>query len=178
MEFEAQKIQLQANTEIPPKKKKPQKPAKRYSNFFLTINTQKNLRTMDADEVDKLTKKFNAVIDEFYTVKLKDFIILKPSESARKYGLPTEDVPREELEKRIEKVRVQYVVEVGPESGKLHSHGLVAFTKRVVDTKLDYGMIKDWLTQQMGFTIYFKNVLYNNTQASLEEYIRKTTNMN
>jgi len=167
---------IEANQNQEPEKKAEKKLGKiavRHSNFFITINTQKNVNGMNAEEAQVLKKKFEEVMDEFYYQKLKDFVIMKGSESGVKYGFK-KDATKEELATRITKAKAEFVIEIGPEKGTLHSHGLIAISKRALDTKLDYEGIRTWFREKMGFEIHFKSILYRDAQANLSDYIRKT----
>ena len=126
---------------------------------------------MDANDVDALKLRFNQTIEEFYG-KLADFVVMKGSKVGVEYGMPV-DAPREELIKRMVSAKADYVIEVGPDSGKLHSHGMLCFSKRGVDTKLDYEAIKKWLEEKMGFPVYFKNEMWRDAKKNLKEYIAK-----
>ncbi len=160
---------VQAPTQI---KTSGNKPPKRHSNFFITLNTQKNINALEPDAQEELKKKFEDVLDEFFKNKLKDLIKLQGSKTGAKFGWPV-DCTREELESRVEKVKVDYVIEIGPQSGKLHSHAIICFAKRAVDTKLDYTGIREYFAEKMGFDIYLKSVIYNDAQANLKSYIEK-----
>lgn len=171
------KVQKQEQVQQPDVKKKVTgKCPVRHSNWFLTINTQKNMRTMDAEESQQLKDKFESVMDEFYYKKLKEFVKLSASKGGEKYGLP-KNANEQEIAARITRASAEFVIEVGPESGKLHSHGIVSFSKRAVDTKLDYEKIHEWLNEKMGFVCHFKAVLYRDAKANLQDYIRKTVQL-
>lgn len=158
--------------EVQTKKPKSKIVPLKHSNFFLTINTQKDMSKLQGDEYNNLLDKFKKVMDEFYNVELKNFVIMGGSKIGEQYGLP-KNAPREELEKRIEKATCEYVIEIGPNSHKLHSHGMLCFAKRGVDTKMDYDKIRNWLEEKLGFTCHFKNELFRDAKKNLQEYISK-----
>ena len=176
MNFTANKIvaqKVEKKQEKESAKSKPiAKPPKRHSNFFLTINTQKNINSMNPEEVDKLKKNFDEALDEFFNIKIKELIKLSGSKTGDKYGWRS-DAPYEELEKRIEGVKIDYAVEIGPESGKLHSHAMICFSKRACDTKLDYNGIREYFSKKLGFDIYMKNIVYTDANANIKSYIEK-----
>ena len=158
--------------EVKKTKAKPKICPLKHSNFFLTINTQKDVSKLNENEYKELLEKFKTVMDEFYNVELKNFVIMSGSKVGEGYGMP-KNAPREELEKRVEKATCEYVIEVGPNSHKLHSHGMLCFTKRGLDTKMDYDKIRNWLEEKMGFTCHFKNELFRDAKKNLQEYIKK-----
>lgn len=156
------------------KRNPPQTTPLKHSNFFITINSQKNMLTMNELEQKKIVNDFTTAVREFYNNKLNthEFLILEGSKQGEKFNLPR-NAPREELMSRIKDTQVKFVIEVGPESHKLHSHGMVAISKRGCDTKLDYGRIRDYFRESLGYEIHLKVLLYNDAQKSLDAYISK-----
>ena len=156
------------------KKNPPQTCPKKHSNFFLTINSQKNVYSMEEAEKNKVMNEFQDVIRKFYNGgDFTKFIKLEGSKVGEKFGLPR-NAPREELEKRIvDKIKVDFVIEVGTEQGRLHSHGMVCIAKRGLDTKLDYTGINKYFKDNLGYDIHFKCELFRDAAANLAEYIRK-----
>lgn len=151
---------------------KPKQCPLKHSNFFFTINSNKNMSSMGSDEYNATLSKFKEVIGEFYNVELKNFIIMQGSKMGTEYGL-SKDVSREELEKRIVEAKCEFVVEIGEQSHKLHSHGLLALSKRGLDTKIDYNKVREWLEQKLGYTCHFNNQLYRDAKKNLQAYISK-----
>jgi hypothetical protein len=174
MQIDTNKVVLEQSVSAPTGKNKKVGacPPKRHSNFFLTINTQKNINTMKAGEVDQLKNKFSQALDKLFHEKISGLIKLNGSKTGVKYGWK-EDVTREELEKRVEHVKIDYTMEIGPESGKLHAHAVICFAKRACDTKLDYDGIRKFFNQELGFEIYFYSQVYNDASANIKNYIEK-----
>ena len=174
--FQAKRIEKSESTvseqQHEPKKKKSNKCPLRHSNFFITINTQKNMNSLSVEESAHLKEKFNSVMDRFYNEKLKDFIIMKPSKSCDTYGLEP-NPSQEQLAARVEKASAEYVIEIGSESGRLHSHGIICLSKRGCDTKLDYEKIRSWLQESLGFECHFYNTMFRDAKGNLLEYIKK-----
>lgn len=169
----SKKMEIQTNEiKATETKKKPKITPLKHSNFFFTINTQKNLNTMNSEESNSLNNKFREVMKEFFYVKLKDFVVMSGSKQAEGFGLPR-NATREDLEKRIEKANCEYVIEVGPQSGKLHCHGMLCFAKRGVDTKLDYDKIRTFLEEKLGFICHLQVQLFRDSKKNLQDYISK-----
>ena len=166
----------EVKSEEKPKKqrKKPQTAPLKHSNFFITINTQKNMQSLQKDEYDKLVSDFQTVIREFYNDRLKnlDFVIMEGSKQGESFGMPR-DASRDELIKRIKNIEAKFVIEVGPESHKLHSHGMIAMSKRGLDTKLNFNTIREWLKERLGFECHMNVKLFSDAKKSLENYIEK-----
>ena len=162
--------------QAPEKKKRapPQTIPLKHSNFFITINSQKNMLTYPELEQKKLVHDFTNAIREFYNSKLgtHEFLIMEGSKQGEKFNL-ARNAGREDLMKRIIDSKVKFVIEVGPESHKLHSHGMVAISKRGVDTKLDYNRIRDYFKEKLGYEVHLNVRLFNDAKASLEAYIEK-----
>lgn len=153
-------------------KKKPKMCPLKHSNFFVTINSNKHMPTLTKEEYENTLNKFKTVIDEFFNVELKNFVVLTGSKIGLEYDLPR-DAPREELEKRIVSAKAEYVIEIGPESGKLHAHGLLALSKRGTDSKLDYVKIKEWLEKKLEYPVHFNSQLYRDAKQNLQTYLSK-----
>ena len=161
----------------PAEKKKrnpPQTIPLKHSNFFITINSQKNMLSYPELEQKKLVHDFTNAVREFYNSKLSthEFLLLEGSKQGEKFKLDR-DASREDLMKRIKDTQVKFVIEVGPESHKLHSHGMVAISKRGVDTKLDYNRIRDYFKEKLGYDIHLNVRLFNDAKKSLDAYIEK-----
>lgn len=159
------------------KKKKrnpPQTCPIKHSNWFLTINSQKNMFSYSENEKRKIVEEFSKAVREFFNEKLckHEFMILGGSKQGEKFDLPFMD-SRENLVRRITDTQIKFVIEIGPESHKLHSHGMVAVSKRGLNTKLDYNRIREWFKEKLGYEIHFDATLYNDAQKSLEKYIGK-----
>jgi hypothetical protein len=163
-------------TENKPAKKRnpPQTCPLKHSNWFLTINSQKNMNSYGEIEKKSIVEKFSSVVREFYNQRLRtyEFLKVEGSKQGESFNLSRSE-PREELLKRIKDTQVKFVIEIGPESYKLHSHGLIALSKRGLDTKLDYNKIREWLKNQLGYEIHFDVQLFNDAKKSLETYMQK-----
>lgn len=155
------------------KKPMPKQVPLKYSNFFITINSNKNMNNMPTDLYQSTLSKFKSSMELLFNEKIKEFIILSGSKIAIPYGLDR-NAPRVELEKRITKAVIEFTIEIGPESGKLHCHALVGLQKRGVDSKLDYTAIRQWLEQELGYVCHFQSTLYRDAKQSLQNYISKS----
>ena len=161
----------------PDEKKKrnpPQTCPLKHSNWFLTVNSQKNMFSYSENEKKKIIEDFSKAVREFFNERLRqhEFMKLEGSKQGEKFNLPRTD-EHENLVKRIKDTQIKFVIEIGPESHKLHSHGLVALSKRGLDTKLDYNRIREWFSEKLGYEIHFDAKLYNDAKKSLEDYINK-----
>lgn len=153
--------------------KKSNKPALKHSNFFMTINTQQNVNTMHADALESLKSRFQDTINELFVQLDERFVILKGSKEGSEYGWPLDDT-REKLWGRVEgKPKVQYSIEIGPISGKLHAHIMFSISKRGLDTKLDYSGIKSFIDGKLGNGCHFNAKLFRDAKAELLTYISK-----
>jgi hypothetical protein len=161
---------------IQKQKKKGNVCKKTHSNFFLTINSQKRLNSLDEPSSRETKEKFSEAVDDFFNNKIMDFIVFDHSKSADEYYPKSTD--REELKSRLilGDCKVEYVIEIGPQTSCLHSHGLVALAKRGVNTKLDYKKIKEYFDQKLGYPVHFNSRVYTDSKANLQSYIEKTLN--
>ena len=81
------------------------------------------------------------------------------------------------MEKRFEDDTViDYVCEVGPSKGLLHSHGTIRMNFRALRVKLDYKGINQWLVEKLGYSIHFHAILFRDNTKSVLEYLEKTKN--
>lgn len=162
--------------EVKPTKKrtKPKTCPLKHSNWFLTVNTNKNTISLQKDELDKLVNDFKNTVREFYNDKLAklEFFVLEGSKQGEGFGMVRNE-ERDELKKRITDIKAKFVIEVGPSSHMLHSHGMIAVSKRGLDTKINYSTIKEWFNEKLGYPVHFNAKLYNDAQKSLEAYIEK-----
>ena len=156
------------------KRNPPQTCPLKHSNWFLTINSQKNMFSFSENEKKRIIEDFSKAVREFFNEKLQvhEFMKVEGSKQGEKFNMPRNE-PREELIKRIKETQIKFVIEIGPDSHKLHCHGLVAISKRGIDTKLDYNRIREWFEEKLGYKIHFDAKLYNDAQKSLENYISK-----
>lgn len=158
------------------KKRPPQKRTKcpvKYSNWFITINSQKNINSMNEEEFIEFKTNFENVINSFFEPeKLASFVIASGSKQGETFGMP-KDVPREELLKRVEDAYADYTYEVGSEKNRYHCHALFSIKKRGLDTKLDYDGIRKYIDYACGYTCHINFRLYNNAGANLLEYMKK-----
>ena len=153
--------------------KEPQTCPLKHSNFFLTINSQKDLRSMDIEEKNATVAKFQQVVRQFFNGEFQRFIKLEGSKIGEKYGMPR-NAPRTELEKRIvNNIKIDFVFEMGDEQGRLHSHAMICISKRGLDTKLDYSGVKKYFDEQLGYDIHFKSQLFRDSKSVLQDYINK-----
>lgn len=155
------------------KQNKPKKIPLKYSNWFITINTNKNMNAMELEEKESFYKHFEEVIKNFYEKDISDFVIMKGSSQGVNYGMD-KNAPREELIKRIENVSAEYVLEIGEEKFSLHSHALFSIKKRGLETKLDYSKIREYLNEKCGYDVHLNCKLYTDSQKTLSHYITKT----
>ena len=153
-------------------KKEPKSVQLKHSNWLLTINSNKNMCNMNKEEYDSTLKSFTAVVDEFFNKKITDFVILSGSKLGIKFGLPINDT-HENLLKRITEAKVEYVVEIGPESHKLHTHGMLCLSKKGLDTRLDYQKIRDHFEKELGYSIHFNAQLFHDAKSNMTTYMLK-----
>lgn len=175
MELETTQVKQEEKVEKVEKKVRPQPktcPVK-YSNFFVTINSNKNMASLAPEEYNATLNKFKEVITELFNVEIKKFIILSGSKIAEKFGMPC-DAPREELEKRIESAKIEFVFEIGEQTHKLHTHGMISLRKRGTNSKLDYDGIRKWLEEKLGYVCHFQSLLYRDAKQNLQTYISKS----
>lgn len=145
----------------------------KHSNFFLTINSQKNVFNMTEGEKNEVISKFTGIVDKFFNEDIGKYIVMEGSKIGEKFGMPR-NAPRDELERRVVgPPKLEYVIEIGPDSHKLHSHGILCMTKRGVDTKLDYHAINKYFSEKLGYEIHFKCELFRDAKRDLQAYIRK-----
>lgn len=157
---------------IVPKKKEIKRPPLKHSNWLITINSQKNMMNLSKEDYDNTFNHFSKVIDTFFNEKISDFVILSGSKTGEKFGLPITDT-KEKLMERIEEAKCQYVIEIGEQSFKLHSHGMICLAKRALDSKLDYIKIKSYLENALGYVIHFNAQLFRDSKKNLENYLSK-----
>lgn len=141
-------------------KKKPQKRLN-HSNWFLTINTNKQFK--DPDNPEML-----AFVNKFYEVMGKIF----EGNNVKKYIKIKEDGVKFTPDK-FREIDVQYTVERGSNNGQIHAHVLVAVSHRTQIT-LDFTAIKEKVKEEMELpNIYFLSKLFRNASHNLEDYINK-----
>ena len=158
--------------EVKKVKKEPKTCPLKHSNFFLTINSQKNIYSYGEQEQAQITEQFHTVVREFFNNDFNNFIKLEGSKVGEKFGM-VRNAPRDELFKRITNCKIEFVFEIGPESHKLHSHGMICIAKRGVDTKLDFSAIKKYFTEKLGYEIHFHSQLFRDAKENLQEYMKK-----
>lgn len=163
---------IEIKTEEKKKKAVPKTCPLKHSNFFLTINSQKNVNSFSIDEKQPFIDKFTEVTREFYNNDIQKFIVVEGSKIGEKYNMPR-NLSRDELIKRITNVKVEFVIEIGPESYKLHNHGMICITKRGLDTKLDYTAIVKYFNEKLGYEIHFNSQLFRDAKADLSHYMEK-----
>lgn len=145
----------------------------KHSNFFLTINSQKNVFNMSEGEKNQLVENFTGTVRQFFNNDIKNYLVMEGSKIGEKFKMPR-DASREELERRIiDKPKIEFVIEIGPESHKLHSHGILCISKRGVDTKLDYSGITKYFNEKLGYAIHFNCQLFRDAKRDLQAYISK-----
>jgi len=143
-------------------------PPKRYSNWFLSINSNKNMASYDSDQAKKILSEYICVIDNFFNNELvNNFLKLGDVKNPRAW----KDKP---LQDRIISINIDYVHEIGKDQNRLHTHGLVKVTKRGVATRLDYSKIKKHLNEKLGYNVHFKSKLYTDARSTLKDYMLKT----
>lgn len=161
-------------TEI--KQKKERKPAQtcplKTSSFFITINT--NYHTGDKSEEDYKVykKKFTGVLAEFLP-DLWKFVDFKTSKQGLKFGYSEGDSVEVLMKKdRIIENSCKYVLEISPDTKRLHAHILFFMKKRGVDTKLNMPKIKEYINNAMGGSCYINYKLVP-AVCTLEDYMKK-----
>ena len=136
-----------------------------YSNYLLTINTQKAFYTGDEPEFEPLKQQLTDAINA----------IAGDGETLFKYvEFKTEDSWEENVQ-AIENVNVQSSIEIGEAQNRLHAHVLVSFRHRT-RMKLDYKGINKTVKEVLPNSHVYANWFPNSTQI-LEEYINKWKEM-
>jgi len=143
--------------------------ALRHSNFFITINSNKSVNKLTQEQQEAEITRFEEVIDKLYNQELRNMITLTSTKTeGSMVGV--------ELMDRIVKAKVEYVVEIGPSKGLIHSHGLFALSHRALNVKINIPKLRDeFLPTELGYYCYLDIKVYSDATASLQEYIQKTS---
>ena len=154
-------------SQIYSKKKKSGIPTKRYSNFFITINTQQSVWKMSKEDGQALFLQFKDLIEKFKNEDIHNFVVLTTSKEDEG---KLKDIP---LHSRVESAHIEDAIEIGPERGLLHAHLILKTVHRGVNFKLDYeGLHTYWHNQLNGCHFYCE--VFRNRAQTLDFYIRKT----
>lgn len=153
-------VSTQQNKPIGEEDKKKRKRLK-HSNFFLTINLNKQFKTYD--EAVPLANEFKKVIDNCLA-KISNYIEINDTVH-----------PDAKLDSKwIKKINIQSVVEIGSKYNQPHAHVTIAIT-HWTRVKLNWTKLKEDIREKVGDDqeIYLYCKLFRDSQGSLEEYLRK-----
>lgn len=150
---------------------KNKQPPKTRSNFFITLNSQRSLLEMTKEISDEFKQKFTNGVEDFLN-NLNSYVLVETSKTGLKYGMEkTNDINI--LGKLIEN-KIEYVMEEGPISKKLHAHIMICLEKRGINTKLDYKKIREYFNNYMGYDIHFNVKVYKDVGQNIKDYMQKS----
>lgn len=143
---------------------KVRKPQLRYTNYFLTINTNKRFDQY-SEEYEKYKSLFTQIVDEtLNTSTLKNFVLfLEQGEWTENYINPG---------------HIQKAIEIGEKSNCLHFHALIKIPHRSkVRINIDklYSTFKQKINELFNDTkdIYYNGKYYYNSSDNLQDYLSK-----
>ena len=132
---------------------------KHWSNFFITINTNKSFQDSTTPEFKKLDKKFREVFDTLTDEQnLRKIIVFK--EAGKTFDDITDDIT------------IDCMPERGPERGFLHLHALICIHHDSL-IRLDYDFIKKHVNEGMGLNCYFHCKAFSKADFNIQNYIKK-----
>ena len=142
------------------------------STFFITINSNYFIGDKTEEEYKDYRKKFTEVLCAALP-HFDDFVDFKTSKLGVKFGYGEKDA-KEVLTRgdRIIENALKYVLEVSPNTKRLHAHILFYMRKKGVDTKINIPAIKKYMEEKLGNSCYVNYKLVSSIM-SLEEYMRK-----
>lgn len=133
----------------------------RPSNFFITINTNKQFNKL-SKEYETFKKKFEKVASDLFSQdNLMNIIQFKDDED----GKFTKEF--------IKHVNVEAVIEIGKKKHCVHLHAIVCVA-HYSNIKLDYEYISNFVKEGMDLkNIYLNNRIFHDNKKSLQEYLLK-----
>ena len=167
-----QKVDIKPEERVKEDKKKrvPKTCPNKVSSFFITINTNFYVSDKTESEVNEYREKFTKALETILPT-FDTFVEFKTSKMGIKFGYSLDD-PLPVLLKRIVENKLQYVLEVSPNTKRLHAHILFYMKKKGVDTKVKIGDIKNYFINN-GFEGAYVNYKLVTTLCTIEEYMRK-----
>jgi hypothetical protein len=138
----------------------------KHSNFYFQFDL--GLKC-DPEQVKQIIIKLSGIIDE-------KLLILQGSEQGEKqFCLPRKDT-REKLKLRISgKIRIRYIIEQGPQTGKFYLHYLYSVSKRGLDTQIESNEVRKVFNELMGYECAMKFQLFRDAKFDLNAYASKNT---
>lgn len=148
------KIKVQGAVSDFAQKTKAVKP--RYSNYFLTINTNQHFKDDDPD-LENDTAFFSGVVENVLG-NIDKYLKLPEGHT---------------FENNVQDVNIDYVVEKGTKKGFLHCHMYLKFTHNT-DLKLNYVTLKKKFCDELGLpNLHMKNLIVKSNNENVLEYLGK-----
>lgn len=131
----------------------------KHSNYYLTLNTNKQFNPHD-EELEPYVDKFEKCISEiFQGNNIKKYIIIQNDDSFSK--------------DKFKEISTEAVIELGKAKPTVHCHALVKIAHRS-KVKLDYEKIRNKVIKDMELeNCYLKANLFRNAGDTLEKYLNK-----
>ena len=131
-------------------------PNEKFSVFRFTLNSQKDYTKMTTEEKTTFKNALDFVFNEADIVK---FLIDRTNP--------------EDAKKNINKLKIDYYLEVGETQGRLHTHGVIDMT-HTGNYQLDIVKIRALFEKLIGKNIYFNASASGNAEAAWNQYITKS----
>lgn len=140
--------------------KKEKKRKARYSNFFITINTNQKLNP-ESKEAQLLRKKLKKSLNDIFN-NMEKIVEFKDDKEAK-----WDDT-------FIKSVNIESVIETGPKNNAIHCHFLITIHHKTT-LKLNFGKIKKIICDGTKLkNIYINNRNYYSSGMNLRAYLKKT----
>ncbi len=131
----------------------------KHSNYYLTLNTNKQFLPSDEDLCPFIDKFETCISEIFQGNNIKKFIVIKNDDTFSK--------------EKFKEISTEAVIELGNKKPTVHAHCLVKIAHRS-KVGLDYEGIRNKVIQDMELeNCYLKATLYRNASDNLEKYLNK-----
>ena len=146
------------NIESAAPKTKPTAPKARWSNFLITVNTNKRHQNKDPEfraQEKKLRETMDTLLED---ANLRRLIVI--------------DGPGDSYDKSIATINIDGMTEIAPTTSTLHIHVLVSIHHRT-KLKLDYEALKRDICAALG-PCYVYNRVYSSAETNVRDYVYKS----
>ena len=132
---------------------------KRWSNFFLTLNSNKRFADPEAPQYHEFKQRFQGAVDSVFSAdRILEFIVVKEA------GKSMDDVSE---------VKVSGATELAPETHTLHLHVLVSVS-HYTRVKMDYQKIRAEFGKVAGLNgVYFDARVFSSAEGDIMQYVNK-----